>query len=90
MTMRVAYLLDAFPLVSETFVVNEILELRRQGTGISLFALNSPGERTVSEGAQELKRHATYWDPRHDTTSRTILNALPVLFRRPVRFVKGL
>ncbi|MCC6347311.1 MAG: glycosyltransferase family 4 protein, partial [Nitrospirales bacterium] len=42
------------------------------------------------EGAQELKRHATYWDPRHDTTSRTILNALPVLFRRPVRFVKGL
>ncbi|MFO0752895.1 MAG: glycosyltransferase family 4 protein [Thermodesulfovibrionales bacterium] len=90
MTMRVAYLLDAFPLVSETFVVNEVLELRRQGVDVSLFALRRPRERTLGEGARELQEQVLYWDPRCDTTARKVLNALPVFFRRPVRYVRGL
>ncbi|MBZ0156706.1 MAG: glycosyltransferase family 4 protein [Alphaproteobacteria bacterium] len=88
--MRVAYLLDVFPLVSETFVVNEILELRRQGAEVSLFALRRPQESVVSERASELKEEAVYWDPQYDIISRKMLNALPVFFRRPVQYVKGL
>jgi glycosyltransferase involved in cell wall biosynthesis len=37
--VRVAYILSEFPSVSETFILREILELRRQGVGVQVFAL---------------------------------------------------
>jgi glycosyltransferase involved in cell wall biosynthesis len=36
--MKIAYILDLFPVVSETFIVREILELQRQGFEVLLYA----------------------------------------------------
>jgi len=39
---RVAYLLKRYPRLSETFILNEILELERQGVELSIFSLLPP------------------------------------------------
>src|SRR4030067_1862944 len=39
---RVAYLLKRYPRISETFILNEILELERQGLDLSIFSLLPP------------------------------------------------
>ena len=36
---RIAYMLDLFPVTSETFIVREIMELQKQGLDISIFPL---------------------------------------------------
>ena len=36
--MKVLYLVEGFPVISETFIVNEILEVQRQGIEVDLFA----------------------------------------------------
>jgi len=51
---RIAYLVKRFPRLSETFVLNEILELRRQGIAVALYALTETGERTVHADAAAL------------------------------------
>lgn len=40
--LKVGYVLKMFPRLSETFVLNEILELERQGVGLSIFSLRAP------------------------------------------------
>jgi len=40
--LRVGYLLKMFPRLSETFILNEILELERQGVEVSVFSLMHP------------------------------------------------
>jgi glycosyltransferase involved in cell wall biosynthesis len=41
---RVAVLVKRFPRLSETFILNEFLELRRQGLAVDLYAIMDPGE----------------------------------------------
>lgn len=56
----VAYLVKRFPRLSETFVLNELLEVRRQGIDIELYALLDPQEKVVDERARALQPEATY------------------------------
>ena len=56
----VAYLVKRFPRLSETFVLQEYLELRRQGLDLRLYALSDPGERVVQSAAAELQPEVTY------------------------------
>ena len=39
---RIAYVLKVFPRLSETFVINEIRELERQGVAVHVFSLHAP------------------------------------------------
>jgi glycosyltransferase involved in cell wall biosynthesis len=57
---RIAYLVKRFPRLSETFVLNEFLELRRQGLDLRLFALMDPQEPLVDPAAAELVPEVTY------------------------------
>ena len=43
---RIVVLVKRFPRLSETFILNEFLELRRQGLPVELFAIMDPGERS--------------------------------------------
>jgi hypothetical protein len=45
----VAYLVSLFPCWSETFIVREILALRRRGAQVRIFLLEQPGEGYVHE-----------------------------------------
>lgn len=58
--IRVAYLVKRFPRLSETFVLNEFLEVRRLGVRAVLFALMDPGEQVVHPAARELASEVRY------------------------------
>ena len=65
MPTRVAYLLKRFPRLSETFVLNEMLELQRQGVALRIYALMDPREKQVHPEAARLRAQVVYLhDPR--------------------------
>ncbi len=57
---RIAYLLKRFPRLSETFVLNEILELRRQGMDVMVYALMDPAEGRAHPEALALSPEVVY------------------------------
>lgn len=59
-SQRLAYLVKRFPRLSETFVLNEFLELRRHGRDLALYALLDPRENIVHPEAQELVPEVCY------------------------------
>lgn len=59
-SQAVAYLVKRFPRLSETFVLNEILEVRRQGVNAYVYALEDPREALVHPEAELLRPEVTY------------------------------
>ena len=59
-SIRVAYLVKRFPRLSETFVLNEFLEMGRLGLDTTLFALMDPGEKVVNPAARVVQAQVRY------------------------------
>ena len=57
---RVAYVLKMFPRLSETFVLNEILELERQGATVSVHSLKKPDEGRFHPAVSRLRAPVRY------------------------------
>ncbi len=69
--LKVGYILKMFPRLSETFILNEILELERQGVEVEVFSLMPPGDGRFHGSLSELKltieyvlreKPESYWD----------------------------
>jgi glycosyltransferase involved in cell wall biosynthesis len=54
------YLLKTYPKLSETFILNEILELERQGVHLHLFSLRQPAEGKTHADVAQVKAPVTY------------------------------
>ncbi len=65
--VKVGYVLKVFPRLSETFVLNEILELERQGLAVEIFSLNPPMDSRFHGGLSRLRAEVTYL-PRPDSS----------------------
>lgn len=50
---RIAYVVSCFPKLSETFVVNELAELRRRGVEVRVLSLRRPAEEVRHELVEE-------------------------------------
>jgi glycosyltransferase involved in cell wall biosynthesis len=59
-TTKVAYLVKTFPKLSETFILNEILELERQGMELHIFSLREPSETKVHGAVAQVGAGVTY------------------------------
>lgn len=57
---RVAYILDSFPNVSETFISNEINELLKLGWDVQIYSLHRPKPQLVHDSARKLLDRTTY------------------------------
>jgi glycosyltransferase involved in cell wall biosynthesis len=57
---RIVVLVKRFPRLSETFILNEFLELRRHGLPVELFAIMDPEERSSQPEALALVPEVTY------------------------------
>jgi glycosyltransferase involved in cell wall biosynthesis len=55
-----AILVKRFPRLSETFILNEIIELRRQGVPLRIFAVMDPQEPHSQPEAEELRDEVHY------------------------------
>ncbi|MCX9083029.1 MAG: glycosyltransferase [Candidatus Methanoperedens sp.] len=51
--MKIAYILEIFPKLSESFIVNEIVELLRNGHDVHIFSMNVPVEGIKHEAVKE-------------------------------------
>jgi glycosyltransferase involved in cell wall biosynthesis len=57
---KLAYVLEHFPKISETFVAAELIELERRGEDLSVFAVNRPKEPFVHGFVKELSAPVVY------------------------------
>src|SRR4051812_12986563 len=67
--VRVAYLLKRYPRLSQTFVLNEMLELERQGVEVVVIARDGSGEAIAHPATALLRAHVHYLreiDPREE------------------------
>lgn len=62
--LRIGYVVRMFPRFSETFVLQEILELERQGVEVAIFSLNKPNEGRFHPGLARLRAPIYYLDDR--------------------------
>jgi colanic acid/amylovoran biosynthesis glycosyltransferase len=67
--LRVAYVVKRFPRLSETFVLNEILELERQGVDVHVLALRPPTNEPRHRLLSELRAPVTYLPSQSETRS---------------------
>ncbi|GEM_PF-29553 len=87
-TLRVAYIVHKFPKISETFILNEILEMRKKGVQVSVFALEDPGE-TVRHPLVERVGPVTYLRRDRSLISRCGAH-LYWAARRPLKYLRTL
>lgn len=57
---RVAYILKMFPRFSETFILNEILELERNGAELQIFSLKTPNDGRVHADVAKVQAPINY------------------------------
>jgi len=57
---RIGYLLRMYPRFSQTFIVNEILELQRQGCSVSLASLRKPSDGLFHESVSRVRGKVDY------------------------------
>lgn len=79
--MTVGYTVERFPVLSQTFVRNEVLELRRQGTDVVVARL-SPGDVTGVDVPVVDVRGA------HDGRLRLVRDHLHFFLRRPAGYLR--
>ena len=63
MRHTVAYVVSRFPLLTETFVLNEILALRAQGWSVELFAMRHERQTVAHAPARQLESSVRYASP---------------------------
>ncbi|MEW6745093.1 MAG: glycosyltransferase family 4 protein [Planctomycetota bacterium] len=58
--MHIGYVLKKYPRLSETFILNELLELERQGEQVTVFSLYRPDEGIFHPGVCQLRGPVIY------------------------------
>ena len=57
---KIGYVLKRFPRISETFILNEVLELEQHGIPIEIFTLLEPAEEVTHEALKRVQAKVTY------------------------------
>jgi glycosyltransferase involved in cell wall biosynthesis len=86
-----AVLVNGFPRLSETFVLQELLELERRGVNLHLFALRQPEEVVQQDALSELRAAVEYLPEGvmpHQRTRVRLAHAALLLHRR-LGYVNG-
>jgi colanic acid/amylovoran biosynthesis glycosyltransferase len=84
----VAYILKMYPRFSETFVLNELLELERQGVTLRIFSLREPNDGILHREVELVRGDVTYVRLRQVLV---VARAHARVFgRSPARYVKAL
>jgi glycosyltransferase involved in cell wall biosynthesis len=89
--VTLVYVVKRFPKFSETFILQELLELERQGEAVAVCSLEAPHPNEPRhEGAEELAARALYLPARPVRVPRLVAASLRELAMSPVRAGKAL
>jgi glycosyltransferase involved in cell wall biosynthesis len=87
--IRVGYLVKMFPRLSETFILNEILELERQGIDLHVFSLKRPIESVIHAQANQVRARVTYLPEKTRGETQNIVKAQArVCCRHPQSYLR--
>ncbi len=75
MTNKVAYILDIFPALSETFILNEIVTAQKLGVETAVFSRKRPKDNVQHGNLSEFKGEACYWEEPNQIPVQRILAA---------------
>ncbi|MEM9979098.1 MAG: glycosyltransferase [Cyanobacteria bacterium P01_D01_bin.2] len=82
----IGFLLKTYPKLSETFILNEILELEKQGINLHIFSLRRPAQGSIHPGVERVKAAVTYLPtllPEYDPAQeKDLLDAHLALFHK--------
>ncbi len=71
--MNIGYVLKKYPRLSETFILNELLELERRGHNVTVFSIHRPDDGLFHPGVCEFKGSVVYMpDPKAASMARTL------------------
>lgn len=85
---KVGYLLKVFPKISETFILQEVLDLETLGLDLSIFALQRPANSITHGLADQVRAPITYLPDSFFAFCRSSLWAhMRLLFASPRRYV---
>ncbi len=88
---KIGYILDIFPTVSETFIINEIATVEKLGLETVIFSRKTPAGEVLHEEADRLARQTTYFpDPKCITLIQSCGAHLCLLKKAPFRYIKTL
>lgn len=82
--MKVIYILNIYPKISETFILNEILSLREKGVGIEIFAYKKSGEAKDHPRAKEVS--VTYF--KKQSLFHKVGAHFYWILKHPIRYLK--
>lgn len=82
---RIGYLLRMYPRFSQTFIVNEICELERQGLGVGILALRKPNDGIFHESICRVRARAYYAPSTYRGRMRKVTKRQWSWFRRSGR-----
>jgi glycosyltransferase involved in cell wall biosynthesis len=87
----IGYLLKCFPRLSETFILNEILELERQGVPLRIYSMNEPQEPVRHRLCARVRSPIAYLPFPLLRAAPAYLSAhLRLLLRHPLRYLATL
>jgi glycosyltransferase involved in cell wall biosynthesis len=91
---KIAYIIKTFPMLSETFILNEILGLEKLGIEIEIFSLRTPSGGPVHASVAEVNAKVTYVPRRleHGTppplAGRILLAHLMLMLASPRQYLR--
>ena len=86
---RLAYLVSRYPAVSHTFILREVLQLRRVGLHVATASINPPDLATAQMPLEErAEAERTYYIKRHGVAG-ALLAHVAYLASRPLAWLRG-
>jgi glycosyltransferase involved in cell wall biosynthesis len=80
--LKIAYFLKMYPRFSETFIVNEILELEKQGVDVRIYSLRKPDDGRFHAKLAQVKANVVYVPQYPEYEAERIRDAHQMLHQR--------
>lgn len=88
---RLGYLVKAFPRISETFILNEILQLEKQGVPLKIYSMITPKDSKRHSHADEVQSEIAYMPyPLLPATGELLASHLKMLCQHPLGYPMAL
>ena len=88
--MNIAFILDEFPRIQETSILNKIIKLEESGVSVGIFALKQSDSLKKHTDADILLGRTTFIAKIKYNSKTLLLKIFPILIFHPIRFIKSL
>lgn len=89
MIKKVVYILDIFPAISETFILNEIKTVQKFGAQVCVFSRKASQDDLIHSGAEEFQDKIQYLDdPESISLKKIVSNHIILFVKHPISYLR--